>query len=87
MSRQASRSFLLMLFSVLLAGVLLPWLANAYWIKTLTSALSLSIAVAGVALLLTLAAVLRAQKPLGNKRFPELKAQIDSDAKALRMAA
>jgi branched-chain amino acid transport system permease protein len=51
MSRQASRSFLTMLFSVLLIAVLLPWLANAYWIKTLTSALALSIAAAGVALL------------------------------------
>ena len=45
------------------------------------------LAVPGVALLLTLVAVLRAQKPFGAKRFPELKAQIDSDTKALRMAA
>jgi hypothetical protein len=43
--------------------------------------------VPGVALLLTTAAVLRAQKPFVNNRFLELKAQIDSDAKALRMAA
>jgi peptidoglycan/LPS O-acetylase OafA/YrhL len=45
------------------------------------------VAVPGVALLLTTAAVLRAQKPFVNNRFLELKAQIDSDAKALRMAA
>lgn len=45
------------------------------------------VAVPGVALLLTIAAVLRAQKPVSSKRFPELKAQIDSDTKALRMAA
>lgn len=45
------------------------------------------IAVPGVALVLSIVAALRAQKPFGNKRFPELKAQIDSDAKALRMAA
>jgi peptidoglycan/LPS O-acetylase OafA/YrhL len=45
------------------------------------------VAVPGVALMLTMAAVLRAQKPFGNKRFPELKAQINSDTKALRMAA
>ena len=41
----------LMVGSVLLIGLVVPWLANAYWIKTLTSSLALSIAAAGVALL------------------------------------
>jgi branched-chain amino acid transport system permease protein len=40
-----------MVIAVLLAGALAPWLANAYWIKTLTSSLALAIAAAGVALL------------------------------------
>ena len=45
------------------------------------------IAVPSVALLLSILAAMRAQKPFGKKIFPELKAQIDSDVKALRMAA
>jgi branched-chain amino acid transport system permease protein len=36
---------------VLLVGALVPWFANAYWIKTLTSSLALATAAAGVALL------------------------------------
>jgi branched-chain amino acid transport system permease protein len=40
-----------MVFAILLIGALVPWLANAYWIKTLTSSLALAIAAAGVALL------------------------------------
>lgn len=40
-----------MVVAVLLIGALVPWLANAYWIKTLTSSLALAIAAAGVALL------------------------------------
>lgn len=45
------------------------------------------IAVPGMALLLGLVALIRAKKPLRSERFPELKAQMDSDARALRMAA
>jgi len=48
-SRQAWRSFALMVGTVLLIGLVLPWFSNAYWIKTLTSALALSVAAAGVA--------------------------------------
>ncbi|MBV8621114.1 MAG: branched-chain amino acid ABC transporter permease [Curvibacter sp.] len=48
---QRRRSLLTMLGAVLLLALLLPWLANAYWVKTLTSSLALSVAVAGVALL------------------------------------
>jgi hypothetical protein len=40
--------------------------------------------VPGVALLLTLIAVLKAKVPLADARFTELKAQIDSDVQALR---
>lgn len=50
-SRQAWRSLALMVATVLLIGLVLPWVSNAYWIKTLTSALSLSVAVAGLAVL------------------------------------
>ena len=42
------------------------------------------LAVPGAALLLLVVAVLIAMKPLKSERFPELKAQIDSDAQALR---
>ena len=45
------------------------------------------IAVPGVSLLLTAVAIGIARKPLERKRFPELKAQIDSDARALRSVA
>lgn len=45
------------------------------------------VAVPGFALLLLVAALVKAKKPLTSERFPELKAQIDSDARALRMAA
>ena len=50
-SRQAWRSFALMVGTVLLIGLLLPWFSNAYWIKTFTSALALAVAAAGVAVL------------------------------------
>ena len=45
------------------------------------------VAVPGVALTLVVIAILRARKPLQSERFPELKAQIDNDVEALRMAA
>ncbi len=45
------------------------------------------VAVPGVALAIVFVAVLKARKPAASERFPELKAQIDSDARALRMAA
>lgn len=47
----ARRSALAMLATLALLAVALPWLANAYWIKSLTSALALAVAVAGLALL------------------------------------
>lgn len=43
------------------------------------------VVVPGVALLLVIGAVLRAVKPWQTEQFPELKAQIDSDIRALRM--
>ena len=45
------------------------------------------VAVPAAALLLTIVAVVIAKKPMEGKRFPEIKAQIDSDARALRNAA
>jgi hypothetical protein len=45
------------------------------------------VAVPGAALLLVIVAVAVAMKPLDSERFPELKAQIDSDAQALRTVA
>lgn len=45
------------------------------------------VAVPGFALVLVVIAILKARKPLQGERFPELKAQIDSDAQALRMVA
>lgn len=42
------------------------------------------VAVPGVALVLAIIAAVIAMKPLKSERFPELKAQIDSDAQALR---
>ena len=45
------------------------------------------IVVPGCALLLMVIAVVIAKKPFKSERFPELKAQIDSDSRALRMAA
>jgi uncharacterized membrane protein YqjE len=45
------------------------------------------LAVPGFALVLTIIAVFQARKPLRSERFPELKAQLDSDARALRMVA
>ena len=38
----------------------------------------------GIALILTIIAASIVMKPLKKERFPELKAQIDSDAQALR---
>jgi hypothetical protein len=45
------------------------------------------VVVPGAALLLVVAAVVRALKPWQTEQFPELKAQIDSDARALRMVS
>ena len=45
------------------------------------------IAVPTVALLLAVIAVVRAIKPWQTERFPELKAQMESDAEALRAVA
>jgi len=45
------------------------------------------VAVPGFALGLLVVAVMVAMKPLKSERFPELKAQIDSDAQALRTVA
>jgi hypothetical protein len=45
------------------------------------------IIVPGLALLLTIVAILQAKKPFQSERFPELRAQIDSDTRALRSAA
>jgi ABC-type sugar transport system permease subunit len=45
------------------------------------------IAVPGSALVLLALAVMVAMKPLKSERFPELKAQVDSDAQALRTVA
>lgn len=42
------------------------------------------VAVPGFSLILVIAAGMIAMKPLKSERFPELKAQIDSDAQALR---
>lgn len=49
--RSARFSLARMVLLVLAFGALLPWIANAYWIKTLTSSLALAIAAAGVSLL------------------------------------
>ncbi len=45
------------------------------------------VAVPGVMLLVCVLAFVKARKPLQSERFPELKAQIDSDARALRVVA
>jgi len=45
------------------------------------------VVVPGVSLVLLVIAVLAAKKPFKSERFPELKAQIDSDAQALRTVA
>lgn len=51
-ARRAGRLRLLaMLATVGIIALAVPWLTNAYWTKTLTSALALSVAAAGVALL------------------------------------
>lgn len=45
------------------------------------------VAVPGFVLVLVVIAIARARKPLQGERFPEFKAQIDSDAQALRRVA
>jgi hypothetical protein len=45
------------------------------------------VAVPGAALLMTAVAVLKARQAVPAEHFPELKAQLASDARALRMAA
>ena len=44
------------------------------------------IAVPGAVLLMTVAAFVKARRPFPSEYFPELKAQMDSDVDALRMA-
>jgi branched-chain amino acid transport system permease protein len=50
-ARRDRRTLFTMAACVVLLGCIVPWLANAYWVKTLMSALALSVAVAGVAVL------------------------------------
>lgn len=45
------RALLTLATCIVLLGCIVPWVANAYWVKTLMSALALSVAVAGVAVL------------------------------------
>lgn len=45
------------------------------------------VAVPGCALLAMLAAVVWAKRPIQSEKFPELKAQLDSDTRALRSVA
>ncbi|MDB5967401.1 MAG: hypothetical protein JWQ72_3901 [Polaromonas sp.] len=45
------------------------------------------VVVPGIALVLGIGALILARKPFKSERFPELKAQLDSDARALRMVA
>ena len=45
------------------------------------------VAVPGFSLVLLMVAIVSARKPFKSERFPELKAQIDSDAQALRTVA
>lgn len=45
------------------------------------------VAVPGCALLMTMIALVKARKPMQQDHFPELKAQLDSDVHALRVAA
>lgn len=45
------------------------------------------VAVPGAALLLTVVAIFVAKKPLPSETFPELKAQLERDTSALRLAA
>ncbi len=45
------RQFQWLCASLLLLALALPWLANSYWIKTLSASMALSVAAAGVALL------------------------------------
>lgn len=49
--KKRRQSLFTMLAVLLVMGIVLPWLANAYWTKTLSSALALSVAAAGVGLL------------------------------------
>ena len=49
--RAARLSLARMVLFVLAVGVVLPWISNAYWVKTLTSSLALAIAAAGVSVL------------------------------------
>lgn len=49
--RVQQRSLWVLVCLLVLSAVLLPWLSNSYWLKTFTSAFTLSVAVAGTALL------------------------------------
>jgi hypothetical protein len=59
-------------------GLMLGALNQFHWIL---------VAVPGATLLLTLLAFLKASTPIESDRFTELKAQMDSDLRALREAA
>lgn len=50
-AQRAQRSWLLMLAALAVLALTVPWLANAFWMKSLISSLALSVAVAGLALL------------------------------------
>jgi NAD/NADP transhydrogenase alpha subunit len=72
-----------------LAGVIFLGLAGtAVMLGALHSQFHWALAlVPGIALLLVVVAVVIAMRPFKSERFPELRAQLDSDARALRMAS
>lgn len=71
----AAGSFFLLAGTALMLGVLQN---QFHWVL---------VVIPGVALLLGAVAFMLASKPFKSERFPELRAQLDSDARALRTVA
>jgi hypothetical protein len=85
---QLARRALAWLLTVLCGSVFLSMTGIALMLGVFNNQFHwVLVAVPGAALLTTVLAFMQAKKPLATEQFPDLKAQLHSDANALRSAA
>jgi hypothetical protein len=71
-----------------LSGIIfLGWAGTAIMLGALHEFHWVLVIVPGIALVMTIAAVMVAKKPFKSERFPQIRAQLHRDASALRVAS
>lgn len=67
--------------------IFLGWAGTAVMLGALHEFHWALVVVPGIALVMTIAALMVAKKPFKSERFPQIRAQLDSDVRALRVAS